>query len=211
MQIGVLGGAAELCLMTVQLRILVIVHVLSGLPGLVSFEADAQACRAGVIKRHLKHELLLTALRNKASHMGQLVLLGARGRVMEVERERHRLGRGNGGNRNAISRLQASIFDSGSTCQNVFDQNRTRTVDGRISGYYGLEHRFGFDGGRRWFGLGHPRAAVWTGIVSNQLTNKTLLIALSVGGGNYFQADNLGAHRLAEHFLSSEREKETEK
>ena len=75
----------------------------------------------------------------------------------------------------------------------------------------GLEHRFGFDGRRRWFGLGHPRAAVWTGIVSNQLTNKTLLIAFSVGGGNYFQADNLGAHRLTEHFLSSEREKETEK
>lgn len=60
-------------------------QVLSGLPGLVSFEADAQACRAGVIKRHLKHELLLTALQNKASHTGQLVLLGARGKVMEVE------------------------------------------------------------------------------------------------------------------------------
>lgn len=60
-------------------------QVLSRLPGLVSFEADAQARRAGVIKRHLVHELLLPILRDKARHTVQLVLLGVMERVMEVE------------------------------------------------------------------------------------------------------------------------------
>ena len=42
----------------------------------------------------------------------------------------------------AVSRLQASIFDSGSTWQNVFDKNGTGTVDWRISGYYSKTKTF---------------------------------------------------------------------
>lgn len=73
-------------------------QVFSCLPGLVSFEADAQACRTGVVKGHLEHELLLPALRNKACHTGHLVLLRMRERVMEVEgdvdEEERRVGTG---------------------------------------------------------------------------------------------------------------------
>ena len=58
-------------------------QVLSRLPGLVPFEADAQARRAGVVQGHLVHELLLPVLRNEARHTGQLVLLGERERERE--------------------------------------------------------------------------------------------------------------------------------
>lgn len=58
-------------------------QILSCLPGLVSFEADAEPRRAGVIKGHLEHELLLPILRNKGSHTGHLVLLGVRERERE--------------------------------------------------------------------------------------------------------------------------------
>lgn len=37
-------------------------QILSRLPGLVPFEADAEPCRAGVVEGHLKHELLLSIL-----------------------------------------------------------------------------------------------------------------------------------------------------
>lgn len=63
-------------------------QVLSCLPGLVSFETDAEPRRAAVIKRHLKHKLLLSILRNKGWHTGHLVLLGVGERVMEVEMEK---------------------------------------------------------------------------------------------------------------------------
>lgn len=53
-------------------------QVLSRLPGLVSFEADAEPRRAAVIKRHLEHKLLLPVLRNKARHTGHVVLLRVR-------------------------------------------------------------------------------------------------------------------------------------
>lgn len=42
----------------------------------------------------------------------------------------------------AVSRLKASILDSGSTRQNVFDEDRTRAVDWRISGYYSKTKTF---------------------------------------------------------------------
>lgn len=55
-------------------------QVLPRLPGLVSFEADAQAGRSAVIERHLERELLLPALGDKGGRQaGQLILLGARG------------------------------------------------------------------------------------------------------------------------------------
>ncbi|TNN88798.1 hypothetical protein EYF80_001130 [Liparis tanakae] len=66
---------------------------------------------------------------------------------------------------------------------------------------------FGFDRWRRLFGLGDLGAAVGT----EELTDQTLLVALSVDGGNDFQADDWGAHRLAEHFLGPERETESER
>jgi len=75
----------------------------------------------------------------------------------------------------------------------------------------GLKRGFGFDGWRRLFGLGDLGAAVGTGAVAKELTNQTLLVALSVDRGNYFQADDWGAHRLPEHFLGSERETESER
>lgn len=54
-------------------------QVLPRLPGLVSFEADAQASRAAVVKRHLKRELLLSVFGNKDRQAGHFVLLGAGG------------------------------------------------------------------------------------------------------------------------------------
>lgn len=35
------------------------------------------------------------------------------------------------------------------------------------------------------------------------MPNQTSLIAFSVGGGNYFQTDNRGAHCLTKHLLGS--------
>lgn len=52
-------------------------QILSRLPGLVPFEADAEPRRAGVVEGHLKHELLLSILRNHARHAGHLVPLDA--------------------------------------------------------------------------------------------------------------------------------------
>lgn len=79
----------------------------------------------------------------------------------------------------------------------------------------GLKGWFGFDRWRGLFGLGDSRTAVGTSPIAKQLTNQTLLIAFSVGGGNYFQADNWGMHCLTEHFLGSgrvmERERERER
>lgn len=66
-------------------------QVLPRLPGLVSFEADAQPRRAAVIKRHLESELLLSVLGNKDRHAGHLVLLGAGETVMGVEVEKETL------------------------------------------------------------------------------------------------------------------------
>lgn len=70
-------------------------QVLPRLPGLVSFEADAQTSRAAVIKRHLKRELLLSGFRNKDRHAGQLVFLrvgetvmGGRGGERNVDEEK---------------------------------------------------------------------------------------------------------------------------
>lgn len=63
-------------------------QVLPRLPGLVSFEADAQPSRATIIKRHLKRELLLSVFRNKDRDAGHLVLLGVRETVMGVEVEK---------------------------------------------------------------------------------------------------------------------------
>ncbi len=77
-------------------------QIFSCLPGLVSFEADAKPCRAGVIKGHLKHELLLPILRNKGSHTGHLVLLGVR------ERERVM-----GGRRGETSRRKREGWEQG--------------------------------------------------------------------------------------------------
>lgn len=66
-------------------------QVLARLPGLVSFEADAQTRRAAVIKRHLKRELLLSGFGNKDRQAGQLVLLWAGETVMGVEVEKEML------------------------------------------------------------------------------------------------------------------------
>ncbi len=63
-------------------------QILSCLSGLVPFEADAKPRRAGVIKRHLEHKMLLSTLRNKALHTGCLLLLGEGERVKEVKVER---------------------------------------------------------------------------------------------------------------------------
>lgn len=71
-------------------------QVLPGLPGLVSFEADAQPRRAAVIKRHLERELLLSVLGNKAWHAGHFVLLGVGETVMGVEVEKETLMRKRG-------------------------------------------------------------------------------------------------------------------
>lgn len=71
-------------------------QVLPGLPGLVSFEADAQPRRAAVIKRHLERELLLSVLGNKARHAGHFVLLGVGETVMGVEVEKETLMRKRG-------------------------------------------------------------------------------------------------------------------
>lgn len=69
----------------------------------------------------------------------------------------------------------------------------------------GLIGRFGFDRWRGHFGLGDSGAAIGACPTVKQLTNQTLLIAFSVGGGNYFQTDNWGMHCLTEHFLGSGR------
>lgn len=78
-------------------------QVLSSLPGLVSFEADAEPRRAAVIKGHFEHELLLPILRNKALHTGYLVLLrvrenngGRRGATSTRKREGWEQGEGEG-------------------------------------------------------------------------------------------------------------------
>lgn len=71
-------------------------QVLPRLPGLVSFEADAQPRGAAVIKRHLKRELLLSILRHKDRHAGHLVLLGVGETVMGVEEENEMLMRKRG-------------------------------------------------------------------------------------------------------------------
>lgn len=63
-------------------------QVLSRLPGLVSFEADAEPRRPTVVEWHLKHELFLPVLRDKAWHAGHLILLGAAEKVMEAEVEK---------------------------------------------------------------------------------------------------------------------------
>lgn len=63
-------------------------QVLSRLPGLVSFEADAEPRRAAVIKWYLEHKLLLSILRNKDWQAGHLLLLEVGESVMEVEVER---------------------------------------------------------------------------------------------------------------------------
>lgn len=63
-------------------------QVLSCLPGLVPFEADAEPRRSAVIEWHLKHELFLPDLRDKAWHAGHLILLGAGEKVMEAEVEK---------------------------------------------------------------------------------------------------------------------------
>lgn len=52
-------------------------QILSRLPGLVPFEADAEPRRAGVVEGHLKHELLLSILWDHARHAGHLVPLEA--------------------------------------------------------------------------------------------------------------------------------------
>ena len=66
-------------------------QVLPRLPGLVSFEANAQPSRATIIKRHLKRELLLSIFWNKDRHAGHLVLLGVGETVMGVEVEKEML------------------------------------------------------------------------------------------------------------------------
>lgn len=68
-----------------------------------------------------------------------------------------------------------------------------------------LKHGFGFNRRRGLFGFGDSGAAVGTGTVAKQLTNQTLFVAFSVGGGNHFQTDKWGTHCLTEHFLGSER------
>lgn len=73
-------------------------EILSCLPGLVPFEADAKTRRAGVIEGHLKHELFFPVLWNQAWHMGHLVLLGARERVMKQKGVRRRWRGERGGN-----------------------------------------------------------------------------------------------------------------
>lgn len=59
-------------------------QVLPRLPGLVSFEADAQPSRATIIKRHLKRELLLSVFGNKDRNAGHLILLGVGETVMGI-------------------------------------------------------------------------------------------------------------------------------
>lgn len=66
-----------------------------------------------------------------------------------------------------------------------------------------LKGRFGFDRWRGPFGFGDSGASVGTNAIPKQLTNHTLLIAFSVGGGNYLQTDNWGMHCLTEDFLGS--------
>lgn len=66
-------------------------QVLPRLPGLVSFEADAQPSRTTIIKRHLKRQLLLSVFRNKDRHAGHLALLGVGEMVMGVEVEKEML------------------------------------------------------------------------------------------------------------------------
>lgn len=70
-----------------------------------------------------------------------------------------------------------------------------------------LKHRFGFDR-RGLFTPGDAGAVVHNGAVAKQLTNQTLFIAFSVGGGNNVQSDDRGVHRLAKDFLRSGRQNE---
>lgn len=70
--------------------------VLSRLPGLVPFEADAEARRAAVVKWHLKRKLLLSILGNKGRHTGHLVLLETGERVMDADVKRETLTRKRG-------------------------------------------------------------------------------------------------------------------